>query len=518
MRWMTEAHSGNRKYEVRQGRNFGNTVNVVTHNAYGATPKARSLASNDKILHYQCGINRSIQKSIHMVIGKGMAPYFAQIPNAAAIATEQQENWASPYPTHIRHQLSYFLSLIRVLYVNYGNLLQIGFCRRRQSTGKQEVQCILCHRLIQKPSMSAVRENRSQGFRAWWIIRNIYYHAKPLHHQIRKIFHFIHSFPSIPMRHLRASVSVFCIFVCLAACAPRVQDFHQGLMPAAIVDPNFITEDGKELPLKIWQAKGDTKAVMIALHGFNMYRKYFDEPATWWSGRGITTYAYDQRGFGASPDARIWGGSMALAADARAFVTLISQRHPGKPVYLLGESMGAAVALLALTEDFDAKIAGIILVAPGMWGGKSMHPMLRFGLWLSAHIMPWNTATGRSFKRRASDNIPMLRALGKDPLIIRHTRIDAVYGVTQLMGRAYEAVPKIKNSILVLYGENDEIVPAKPVYELVTRLPSKPKFALYPNGWHMLLRDLQAKIVWKDIANWISHPNMSLPSGTDVKY
>jgi len=289
-------------------------------------------------------------------------------------------------------------------------------------------------------------------------------------------------------------------------------------MPAAIVDPNFITEDGKELPLKIWQAKGDTKAVMIALHGFNMYRKYFDEPATWWSGRGITTYAYDQRGFGASPDARIWGGSTALAADARAFVTLITQRHPDKPVYLLGESMGAAVAVLALTEDFDAKIAGIILVAPGMWGGKSMHPMLRFGLWLSAHIMPWNTATGRSFKRRASDNIPMLRALGKDPLIIRHTRIDAVYGVTQLMGRAYEAVPKIKNSILVLYGENDEIVPAKPVYELVTRLPSKPKFALYPNGWHMLLRDLQAKIVWKDIANWISHPNMSLPSGTDVKY
>ena len=366
--------------------------------------------------------------------------------------------------------------------------------------------------------MSPVRENCSQGFRAGWIVRNIYDHAKPLHHQIRKVFHVMHSFLSMLMRHLTASVSIFCVFVCLAACAPRVQDFHPGLMTATIIDPNFITEDGKELPLKIWQAKGDIKAVMIALHGFNMNGKYFDEPATWWSGRGITTYAYDQRGFGASPDARIWGGSTALAADARAFVTLVTQRHPGKPVYLLGESMGAAVAVLALSEDFDAKIAGIILVAPGMWGGKSMHPMLRFGLWLSAHIMPWNTATGRSLKRRASDNIPMLRALGKDPLIIRHTRIDAVYGVTQLMGRAYEAVPKIKNSILVLYGENDEIVPAKPVYELVTLLPSKPKFALYPKGWHMLLRDLQAKIVWKDIANWINRPDLPLPSGADLKH
>ena len=29
----------------------------------------------------------------------------------------------------------------------------------------------------------------------------------------------------------------------------------------------------------------------------------------------------------------------------------------------------------------------------------------------------------------------------------------------------------------------------------------------------MLLRDLQAEVVWKDIAAWIHQPNMALPSG-----
>ncbi|MDP6832739.1 MAG: alpha/beta fold hydrolase [Alphaproteobacteria bacterium] len=292
-----------------------------------------------------------------------------------------------------------------------------------------------------------------------------------------------------------------------------MQEFQPGLLAAKIKAGNFVSEDGKPLPLKIWPAPGTAKAVLLALHGFNMYSAYFDEPAAWWAQRGITTYAYDQRGFGAAPEARIWGGAAAMAADVRAILPLLAQRHPGRPIYLLGDSIGAAVAVLAMTEAPLPRVAGIVLVAPGLWGGKSMHPLLRFGLWLSAHTMPWNKATGSGLKRRASDNIPMLRALGRDPLVIRHTRIDAVYGVTQLMGRAYDAAPGLKQPALVLYGKRDEIVPIQPVRQTITRLPKAPKFALYPDGWHMLLRDLQAKVVWADIAAWINDPGVRLPSG-----
>jgi alpha-beta hydrolase superfamily lysophospholipase len=299
----------------------------------------------------------------------------------------------------------------------------------------------------------------------------------------------------------------------LGACGPRVQDFQPGLMAPDIRDGHFVTEDGKKLPLRTWPAGPAPQAVVVALHGFNMYGNYFDAPATWWAERGITTYAYDQRGFGASPEARIWGGAKAMAADARALLDLAARRHPGRPIFLLGDSMGAAIAVLTMSEPVPPKVAGLILVAPGLWGGASMHPVLRFGLWLSAHIMPWNTATGSGFKRRPSDNIAMLRALGRDKLVIRHTRIDAVYGVTQLMGRAYDAAPGLNLSTLVLYGERDEIVPPAPVYDTIARLRKAPSFALYPDGWHMLLRDLQAEVVWRDIAAWIRDPAAALPSG-----
>ena len=39
--------------------------------------------------------------------------------------------------------------------------------------------------------------------------------------------------------------------------------------------------------------------------------------------------------------------------------------------------------------------------------------------------------------------------------------------------------------------------------------------AFYQQGYHMLLRDLQAPTAWKDIAVWITDKPQKLPSGAD---
>ena len=41
--------------------------------------------------------------------------------------------------------------------------------------------------------------------------------------------------------------------------------------------------------------------------------------------------------------------------------------------------------------------------------------------------------------------------------------------------------------------------------------------ALYTGGYHMLLRDLKAERVWRDIAAWIDDPRAPLPSGADAR-
>ena len=46
--------------------------------------------------------------------------------------------------------------------------------------------------------------------------------------------------------------------------------------------------------------------------------------------------------------------------------------------------------------------------------------------------------TGQGFNRTPSDNIEMLKKLGRDKLVIKYTRIDTLYGLVDLMDAALD--------------------------------------------------------------------------------
>jgi acylglycerol lipase len=71
----------------------------------------------------------------------------------------------------------------------------------------------------------------------------------------------------------------------------------------------------------------------------------------------------------------------------------------------------------------------------------------------------------------------------------------------------------LKTPTLYMYGAHDEIIPKRPSQEAAARLPAGDRTAYYANGWHLLLRDLQAQIVWADVAAYIRDPAAPLPSG-----
>ena len=120
----------------------------------------------------------------------------------------------------------------------------------------------------------------------------------------------------------------------------------------------------------------------------------------------------------------------------------------------------------------------------------------------------------------ASDNIDMLRAMGRDPLVIKATRVETVYGLTDLMDAAFDSATTLRVNTLLLYGEKDEIIPKAPTYAFLQQFLATDEVektvAIYRNGYHMLLRDLQAPTTWQDIEAWINNTPEQLPSGADV--
>jgi acylglycerol lipase len=164
-------------------------------------------------------------------------------------------------------------------------------------------------------------------------------------------------------------------------------------------------------------------------------------------------------------------------------------------------------------------VDGVILTAPAVWGRPTMGLMPRLTLWAGVRLMPGLTLSGRGLEIKPSDNIAMLRALARDPLVIHQTRIDTIYGLVDLMDATLAAAPLLDAPMLVAYGAKDEIVPKAAVRHFVDALPPEPqrrrRLAWYDDGYHMLLRDLEGPVVVADVVSWALAPRAPLPSGAD---
>ncbi len=46
--------------------------------------------------------------------------------------------------------------------------------------------------------------------------------------------------------------------------------------------------------------------------------------------------------------------------------------------------------------------------------------------------------------------------MGRDPLVIKATRVESIYGLANLMDEAFESATRLSGNTLMLYGEKDE--------------------------------------------------------------
>jgi alpha-beta hydrolase superfamily lysophospholipase len=313
-------------------------------------------------------------------------------------------------------------------------------------------------------------------------------------------------------------VLLLAVAISLGACVtPRVQS-PVARPQAPRLEPDRVRlADGAVLPLSQWLPAAAPRAAIVALHGLNDHHGTWAAAAAQLSAHGFAVYAYDQRGFGATEQRGIWAGGDVLAGDVREVAALVRARHPGVPLYVFGESMGAAVMLRALAQQPRGWLDGAVLLAPAVWNRRDMPWYQRFALRLVAHTFRgMKVSTPRS--RAASDNLAALRRRTDDPLVIHKVRVDMLAGVADLMDEITERRPDFAVPVLILYGAHDLIVPAEPVCRWVASLDAGGSWqlAVYPNGWHLLLRDLGAATVLADLIAWLARDGAELPSGFGV--
>jgi alpha-beta hydrolase superfamily lysophospholipase len=180
--------------------------------------------------------------------------------------------------------------------------------------------------------------------------------------------------------------------------------------------------------------------------------------------------------------------------------------------------MGGAVAISAFASDRPPVADQAILLAPAVWGWSSQSPLNRASLWVTARLLGDRAVEPPDWAVRdirATDNLVELIANGNDPRFIRSTRFDSLYGLVDLMESATVKLGQITGPVALLYGANDQIIEKVPMRRALIRAGDPPNLrtAWYPDGWHLLNRDLQAEVVFADIEALLRDPRGPLPSG-----
>lgn len=124
---------------------------------------------------------------------------------------------------------------------------------------------------------------------------------------------------------------------------------------------------GFRMPLYKWEDPSlQKKAVAILVHGLTQNALSMDVLARKLAEDGYLVFALDQRGHGAwHADSRKGqaGYNLSLASsvrDLKSVLTSAQSENPGLPLFMIGESLGAAVTL-AVASETPVRIKGIVL-------------------------------------------------------------------------------------------------------------------------------------------------------------
>jgi alpha-beta hydrolase superfamily lysophospholipase len=279
---------------------------------------------------------------------------------------------------------------------------------------------------------------------------------------------------------------------------------------------SWTAPDGHELPYAKWDAAGEPRAVIVAVHGLSGAAIDYEPLGARLSPLDFTIRAPDLRGQGNDPNPRHRGDLRNLAdwfADLRAFRGMVRAQHPGLPFFYYGESMGAALLIRYLAQaDPDEQPDGLVLASPVVAIAQALP---RWMEWLFRFILAVRPGY-RIDVRRFTKHDPEPKLVTRDeayrawfataPHKLEIFTVRFFARLHELIAGCYAAAPKIRVPTLVLYAAHDVFIPPALVEEFFARLGAADKEQrFFPESYHLLLHDHDHAEVLAAIQSWLEH-------------
>lgn len=278
--------------------------------------------------------------------------------------------------------------------------------------------------------------------------------------------------------------------------------------------------DGKEMPWRAHDAAPGTRlrAVVVTVHGLSGAASDFWMLEEALGPRGIAVHGMELRGMGHDPDVVRRGdiaGARFWARDLTTFHRLVSERHPGVPVFWYAESLGTLIALQAIAarrgeETPRPEPAGLVFSSPV--SGFRIKPRLfkAAGIRAAMVLMPWKRISVEKLAGVKDEEIHVTATTthGGRMAVTPHHVPEFTFRVVREIDRMVRKVPAAARSVavplLVLASPNDVISSIDQVERFVATVPSRDKtLHRYDRSYHLLLHDVQREEVLEGVVRWI---------------
>ena len=297
---------------------------------------------------------------------------------------------------------------------------------------------------------------------------------------------------------------------------PGVEDLRWSLAaadPSAhLLSGSFEASDGAAVPYRLWPGS-NPRALILFLHGAFDYSGAFDEIGPKLTHAGFAALAFDQRGFGATRSRRHWCGIKRMVLDTSDAARFLRARFENLPLFIIGESMGADVAIQTAAAGI-AEIDGLVLAAPG-----AVTDAVRRLLWGSIIRLLWYFApksevnieriSGGEFTAAAA-----IRLLG-DPLVLRSVRPAMASGLFDLAVSTVPAARAVKLPTLTMIGSKEDVLYTKCIARLHKALGGQKSWHTFEDGPHLLLHGRRADEVLAKTIGWIDARLAELSASID---